>query len=511
MKLQNIFWSAAVLLVCNFISRLLGFAYRIVLVRLLGAEGIGITEMVSPIYSFALVAAGLGIPLAMSHLLASELGQHHYHNLPRIQRCGMTLLLVLGATISLLCFIFAPQLISRFCSEPRGLAYLRIICPAIFLVTVCSGLRAYFQGTKQIYVIGLAQNLEQLVRVGAGAGLVILALPHGLQAAVAAVAAATVLGELCGLLFILRQYRRQRTTPDRPPDISRRRLLGHFFGFGMPVTLQRLLSSGILMLQAIIIPQTLQQIGFTAAEATSAYGSFSGVALSLIHLPGIFTATLVMALLPSIAESGNDTMQLSRRINQSLHITAVIALPFMLLFHQYAEPLCRWLFKAPEAAPSLQILASAAFFIYMQTALDGILQGMGRVKSLLVVLGLSGLVYIGALRLCIPLFGVSGAAAAYLLFAVIGCLLAMLALRRGLSLHPEWHNILLKPLLATAICLGIQKAADTVMSAAGYGEITIFCLATTISGLAYLAALHLMHGLPTVFLRYLSPLRKLRK
>lgn len=496
------------LLVCNFISRLLGFVYRIVLVRLLGAEGIGITEMVGPIYSFALVTAGLGIPLAMSHLLAAELGRHNYHNLPRIQRGGMTLLCAMGAVVSLLCFIFAPQLIERFTSEPRGLVYLRIICPAIFMVTVCSGLRAYFQGTKQIYVIGLAQNLEQLVRVGAGAGLVVLALPYGLEAAVAAVAAATVLGEFCGLLFILRQYRKQRITPEREPDISRRRMLGHFFGFGMPVTLQRLLSSGILMLQAMLIPQILQQTGSTAAEATSAYGSFSGVALSLIHLPGIFTATLVMALLPSIAESGSDRMQLSRRINQSLHITAVIALPFMLLFHQYAEPLCRWLFKAPEAAPSLRILASAAFFIYMQTALDGILQGMGRVKSLLVVLGLSGMVYIGALQVFIPRLGLAGAAVAYLLFAASGCLLALLALRRSVRLSLEWANILLKPVLAAAVCFGIQKAADTVMSAAGLGQTEVFLLSVGLGGLAYLAALQLMHGLPAIFLRYLRPLRR---
>lgn len=47
--MPNIFWSAAILLICNFISRCLGFVYKIVLVRLIGPEGIGITEMVSPV------------------------------------------------------------------------------------------------------------------------------------------------------------------------------------------------------------------------------------------------------------------------------------------------------------------------------------------------------------------------------------------------------------------------------------------------------------------------------
>lgn len=531
MKIKSLFWSATVLLICNFISRLLGFLYRIVLVRLLGPEGIGVTEMAGPIYSLALVIAGLGIPLAMSRLLAQEIGQHRYHNLRRIHRSGTTLLLLLGLAASITCFTAAPCLINRFCSDPRGLYYLRMISPAIFLVTLCSGFRAYFQGTQQIYIIGLAQNIEQLTRVATGALLVTLALPHGLDYAIAAVAAATVLGELTGLLFTIYQYRRQRLTPEIPdtkisytkipatksvpnnphtrtipPDIPRRHLIHYFLAFGTPVTLQRLLATAILMLQAVIIPQTLQQCGLSPAEATAAYGNFSGVALTLIHLPGIFTATLVMALLPSIAESCNNTLRLTHRINQSLQITAVISLPFMLFFYHYAEPLCRLLFKAPEAAPSLKILASAAFFIYTQTALDGILQGMGRVRSLLPVLAISGAAYIAALVTLIPRLGVPGAAAAYLVFAATGCLLAFVALRLALPFHLDTINILLKPTTAALLTLAVFHLTHLlpIQSPTFPPEASEFT-ALSAATITYLLTLAATNGIPPVFLRSIRP------
>ena len=505
-KFNNLFWSAAILLVCNFISRVLGFVYKIILVRLIGTSGIGVTEMTGPVYSFALVAASMGIPLAAGRLLALEIGRHNHQNLRRIQHTAMLLLLVLGSLATVICFCFAPHLLARFGSS-EGAVYLRYLCPAILLVTVCSGFRAYFQATKQIGIIGISQNFEQIVRVAAGSLLVYLALPYGLEAAVKAVALATVLGEACGLLFILRAYLGQRPHNPLPPTISRADTVLRLFAFGAPVTVQRLLMSAILMLQALLIPLALQKSGLSPAAATDAYGNFSGVALSLIHLPGIFTATLAMALLPSIAESDNNPTMLNSRINQSLHITAVIALPFMLLFYRFADELCSWLFHAPAAADSLRILASAAFFIYAQTALTSILQGMGKLKALFAGLIISGGVFLAAVWLLVPIFGITGAALAELLFAATACAINYAFLRHFTALRLQVTNIIIKPL--TAACFGVitAKTAETLLPAvhnfSSYANFVIICAT---GSAAYLLLLVWLDGLPRVFRHYLRPL-----
>ncbi len=508
MKMQNIFWSAAILLVCNFISRCLGFAYKIILVRLIGPEGVGITEMISPVYSLALVLASLGVPLAMSKLLANELGRRNFQNIRRIQHTSLVLLTVLGAAAALLCAALAPLAMQRLNPDPRALGYLRALAPAIFIVTVCSGFRAYFQATKQIGVIGISQNIEQIVRVAAGAALAVWLLPQGLEKAVLGVAAATVLGELSGLLYIWLQYRRQRPQNSAPPTVSRLQVSLSLLTYGAPVTLQRLISSGILLLQATILPMALMQRGLSSSQATAAYGNFSGVALSLIHLPGIFTATLAMALLPAIAEiSAGDKLCLGRRVNQSLHLTAVIAAPFSLLFYTHAGQLCGWLFHAPEAAPPLRILALGAFFIYAQSALTSILQGLGKLHSLLFSLLVSGTVFLLAIRLLTPLYGLPGAAAAYLLLAFAACLCNYLCLRAACNLRLEWLNIFVKPLLALAPCLPLLKKTEQLCSAFFNNDLAAFVLAAGICGLAYLLLLGLLKGLPAVMLRYLRPLK----
>lgn len=506
---RSLFWSAAILLICNFISRVLGFIYKIILVRLIGTSGIGITEMTGPVYSFALVAASLGIPLALSRLLAQEIGRRRYQNLRRIQKTAVIMLSVLGGIAALCCWWFAPELLRRF-GTAEGADYLRILSPAVLLVTVCSGFRAYFQATKQINIIGVSQNLEQTVRVVCGSVLVYLALPCGTERQIAAVAAATVLGELCGLLFIVRAYLRQRPYNAAPPDIPAGSVGIRLLSFGAPVTGQKLLMSFILMLQAMLIPLALQRGGLSPAEATDAYGNFSGVAMSLIHLPGIFTATLAMALLPTVAETEHDTARLNSRINQSLHITAIIALPFMLLFYEFADELCRWLFKAPDAAESLRVLAFAAVFIYAQTALISILQGMGKLGAIFVSLLVSGLLFIGTIQLLIPLFGISGAAVAELVFAAAGSLIDLLFLRHYTGLAPDLPNIICKPLTAAAMAALCAKTAEKLLSAVGLSPYANFLLLCLTGGAAYLLVLIVLGGLPRVFIRYLRPAGRAR-
>lgn len=512
MKMQNIFWSAAILLICNFISRCLGFTYKIILVRLIGPEGVGITEMVSPVYSLALVLASLGVPLAMSKLLAGEIGRRNFQNLQRIQQTSLFLLTLLGTAATLLCAALAPLAMQRINPDSRALNYLLALTPAILIVTVCSGFRAYFQATKQIGIIGVSQNIEQTVRVAAGAILASYLLAQGLDRAVLGVAAATILGESAGLLYIWRQYRRQRPQNSAPPTLSRLNISLSLLTYGAPVTIQRLISSGILLLQATMLPMALMQNGLTSSQATAAYGNFSGVALSLIHLPGIFTATLAMALLPAIAEiSASDKLCLGRRINQSLHLTSVIAAPFSLLFYTHASQLCTWLFHAPEAAPPLRILALGAFFIYAQTALTSILQGLGKLHSLLFSLLISGGIFLLAIRLLTPLYGLPGAAAAYLLLAFSACLCNYLCLRTACNLRLEWLNIFVKPLLALAPCLPLLKKTEQLCSAFFNNDLAAFTLASGICGLTYLFLLGALKGLPAVMLRYLRPLRPKRR
>ena len=497
MKKSSLLMGAIILFCCNFISRGLGFLYKIILVRIIGSEGIGLSEMVIPVYSFALVVSSLGIPLAMTRLISSLIGRQDFNNTRRIWDISLKLLVISGLIFSLLFYIFADKFIGFFAIDNCVLVCFKIMIPAIFIVTVCSAYRAYFQAIKQIAVIGYSQNIEQFCRVILGIFLAYYFIPFGVETAVAAISVATVCGELLGLLYIVHKFKVYKPQNDLKPTLSKHQIVKYLFTVGTPVTMQRLVMSLVLMLQSFMIPNLLHSSGIATDAATALYGNFSGVAMSLINLPGIFTATLTMAILPAVSETNHRKDILNFRINQSLQLTTFIGIPVSFIFWLFGTQLCEWLFNTPEAGDILKVLAIGAVFIYSNTVLTGILQGMGNVKYLLFSLIFSGLVLIVCLWILVPKLGIVGAAVSSIVFFVLNCLLNLKYIFINCKMDMDIKNILLKPILAVLTALTIKNAANIIFAAnIPQNQYLSFVFDFTIIIVSYILVLIVTRGLP---------------
>ncbi|MFW5787873.1 MAG: oligosaccharide flippase family protein, partial [Halanaerobiales bacterium] len=71
-KSKNFIKGAVILTVAGLISKFMGFGYRIILTRLIGAEGIGLYEMAYPIYTTLLVVSRSGIPVSLAKLISDK-------------------------------------------------------------------------------------------------------------------------------------------------------------------------------------------------------------------------------------------------------------------------------------------------------------------------------------------------------------------------------------------------------------------------------------------------------
>jgi len=498
---NSLAWGAICLFIANLFSRVLGFLYRIMLVRLVGSEGIGLSEMVSPIYSFCLVAASCGLPLAMSRLVAAQIGNRKYENIERIWRLTLRTVCVWSAAISLAAFFMAPILVENFAADQRILMSFRVVTPAIFVVSVCSCFRGYFQATRQIAAIGFSQNIEQLVRVCLGLGLSYWLLPYGPDIVIIGISLSTVIGELCGLGTIIMRYKRHKPIYHSNPTLARRTIANNLLIVGIPLTGHRLLMSLLMMVQAFIIPKLLINTGLSISQATAEYGSFTGVAMTLLNLPGIFTTTLSTAILPAIAEVNTKPALLEDRINQSLQLNTVIGLPVASFLYIYAKELCILLFNAPDAALCLKALSVGAWFVYTQALLNSVQQGLGTIRELLFNLLISGLVYISAMFILIPHLKIVGAAAAYVMFSCTNCLLSFIQLKsKRIKLSPS--KFLIMPLFALSTGLLISKTA-TKLLAAVFITHYISYIQLPILAFTYFFVLKKTNSLPTLIVRYL--------
>ncbi|MGB9886726.1 MAG: putative polysaccharide biosynthesis protein [Moorellales bacterium] len=436
MKRPTFARGALMLLLVNLFTRLLGFTYRALAVRLLGAEGIGLYEMVFPWYGLALVLTTAGFPLALARITAEATARAECRRAQLAFTATLLTVSVAGAASALAFHRFAPDLARYLLPDPRTETVLTAIVPALVVVPIASAFRGWFQGLGRLDLPAAAQAAEQVSRVLLGLYLAARLLPRGLEAAASGLAWGMVAGEMVGLGCLLLAYRRISPLPEGGAAINSG-LIGiwlELWRLGWPVTLGRLVASTTLTLEAALIPQRLQAAGYSLRRATELYGQFAGVAMTLLLLPTVLTLSLATTAVPAVAEAvaRNHRGLLNRRINDSLRLSLLGGLPFAVTYLLFPHQLAAFLFDQARAGAPLRVLAAGAVFIYLQQTSTGILQGLGRpdlaTRNSLLGAGLllAGVYWLTAL----PEAGLQGAAMAVVLSAVAGCYLNLRSIAR---------------------------------------------------------------------------------
>lgn len=451
---------AFVLIIAGFITKIIGFIYRIFAVRVVGPEGIGLYEMVIPIYTLVLVVTTAGVPLAISKLVSEQVSLGNTQEVKKIFRVALIFLMCSGFFSVLLLWFLIPILVGSVFADPRIYWCLLTLSPTLFITSISSAFRGYYQGLQHMMPPALGQVVEQIVRVVGGVFFATKMLPYGTEYAVAGLAAGTLLGELVGLLLLVLMYssnnqRRNPSVPRHPRRTSTTGgILANIFSFAIPVSLSRLINSILLALQAIVIPLRLQAAGSTLRQATELYGQFSGIALALLGIPTIITLSLATTLVPATSEalSNNNYYILKSRSIKALQISLIIGLPSAIVFFLLPEQLCGIIFNTPKAGLPLRIMAIGCIFLYLSQTSSGILQGLGKVGITLrnSIAGAICNIFFVYILTAVPTYGIKGTAIAMNIGWALVAFLNLYSVSYLTGVSYGLRNFLIVPLLGSA-------------------------------------------------------------
>lgn len=458
MKKQSFIYGAAVLLTASLFNRINGFIYQMVVIRLIKPEGVGLFNMVYPVYVMVLVVSTMGIPLAISKLVAEEVANNNIRGAYRIFYICLLLLLFSGVIFTACLYLAAPLLIKYYFPNPKVYFSFVALIPGIFIVSLCSAFRGFFQGLQQMTPTAVTQIIEQLIRVSAGLGIAYMLLPRGIEYAAIGISLGVVCGELTGFLTMLFIFMRARPTIPQCSYHHNENIitsLKRIFTLGIPVTLTRFISTSIMSLEAVLIPHRLQAGGCTLQQATSIYGQFVGIAQTLLITPGIITSALATALIPAISDAmaQNNIRLVQLRTSEAIRLTNLAALPCIVLFLFIPEKLCGLLFGYQEAGNSLAIMAVGGLFLYFSQTTTGILQGMGEAarpfKNLVIA---SSFKIIGIYTLTSnPVLGINGTAISVVIYCTIMAVLNYADLKNLIGFRMQIINSFWKPFLSAVL------------------------------------------------------------
>ncbi|NLJ33037.1 MAG: polysaccharide biosynthesis protein, partial [Firmicutes bacterium] len=461
MKKQSFMTGAFVLAAAGIVTKVFGALYRIPLTWLIGDEGMGLYGMSYPLYNMLLVLSTAGIPVAISKLVSEKVTQGNYGDAQRVFGLSFLILASTGLFFSLLLFFTARPLVERgFLRDPRAYYGVVAIAPAVFLVSVMSAFRGFFQGLQTMVPTALSQVVEQLARAATALSLAYYLFGRGIEFAAAGAAFGAVVGALAGLILLLAFYRRRHryfTGPRlyRGERSTTGEIIGSIVRLAIPVSLASLVMPLVQNIDVIIVPARLGVAGYSVEEATALFGQLSQMAATLINLPTIITVALAVSLVPAISAASalGDKGLIKSRVAAAVRMTIILELPAFVGLYILAEEIMALLYGHPQAGVALSSLAASVLFLGLHQTTSGVLQGLGRtdipVKSLL--MGAVCKVFLTYILTARPTFAIRGAALGTVTAFIISSSLNLLALGRLIGFKLQLKEMCIKPVVAAAV------------------------------------------------------------
>ena len=412
-----------ILTISSIVVKVIGSLNWIILSRVMGGEGIGLYQMGFPIYLMAITVSSAGIPVAISIITAEKLAQKDYLGAQRVFHISLRLLLLTGLIFSGALLFGAGWLIDNHLIRD-GRAYYSIIAlaPAVFFVTFLSSFRGYLQGWQIMTPTAASEIVEQLTRVVTMIFFANMLMPRGLAYAAGGASMGAGVGAFCGLLVLCWFYARLKKqfhneinnqkvefAKESSWDVVKR-----LVRLALPVSMSSLMLPVVANLDLLIVPARLEVAGFNVSEATEMFGYLTGMAVPLINLSTILTASLAISLVPAISESRimKDQAGIKAKLKTAFSVTSIITIPCTIGLFILAEKIATMIYNAPNAAPAIQTMSTAIFMLGLHQVSTGILQGLGKttIPVINMIIAATTKVVLSWVLTAIPEMGIKGAA-----------------------------------------------------------------------------------------------------
>lgn len=382
MRKRTIIKGTIILTIAGFITRIMGFVNRIYLSRVIGAEGIGLYQLVFPVYMICYTLCCSGLFTAISKLVASENAKGNRGNVRKVLKVTSSMSLCISLLLTAILYLKADWLSVNIIKEPRIAMGLKIASLSIPFTALAQIVKGYFYGVNKTTMPAITQVSEQIIRIAAIYFLSSYFVPKGIEYACLVAVIGMVIGEitsglLIGLSYLAEQWQ-YKANKNQKPTNTYAFFIGKVTSIAFPLTLNRVITQILSSFETILIPSQLKLFGYSHNYAISIYGSLSGMAFPLIYFPTVVTSSAALVLLPAISEaySKNQRGLITKTVSLTIKFSLLIGILFAFYFLAFGKDLGMAVYGDEYVGDLLIALSLLCPFLYLQTTMGSLLNGM---------------------------------------------------------------------------------------------------------------------------------------
>ena len=518
-KLKNIFCGVGMLAICSVVAKLLGAFFRIPLTNILGAQGMGIYQMVFPIYSVVLTISCGGIPVAISKLVASKSAEKDVNGVKSVLKVGLLAVTIVGLSFSVALVLLHNLIAHLQGNSQASLAYLGI-APSILCVCIVSVFRGYFQGKLNMLPSSVMQIVEQFAKLSFGIGLSLKFLEYGVEYAVLGAVIGISISEAVAMSVMLLFYCLEilKTKFRMSKKFSRLALqaeialdwnisdydvlkaqngdskstLRQIYKVAIPVTLGALIFPLTQVVDSVVVINYLTSVGYSKDIATAQFGILNGPVSSLINLPVLITLAISIALLPKVAKAYAMGEGCTQVTIDAMRYSLLIAIPTSIGLLLFAKDIMYFMYgrgldemELNQGAKILQLTSTIVFYASIMQVCTATMQGMDDAFKPAAILGIVALIKVLATLIFIYFWGIYGVALAGVVFYMLACMLNIIICKSKIDFK-KTSITAFKILVSASIAFGLswivryfcfgQRASFVALMLCGLGAASLYTL-----------------------------------
>lgn len=440
--------------------RFAGLMLNAFITRRLGAGGMGLLSLINSVFGFSLTFSTGGVSLAATRLCTEALARGSARELKKALKSCICYALLLGFSAAAFLTFFGDFVATRLLMAPDAVRSLEILALSMPVFSLSAVLGGYFCAVRRAWKTAVTAVLEQAAKILTVMYLFSAVVPQNDGHACLLVIFATVVSEFAsgflGWLLYRLDLRRIRDTGMGEPNVIKRML-----SVALPVAFSSYIRSALVTIEHMLIPRGLSKRGVNPAAALATYGVVQGMAFPVIFFPTSLLYAFTGLVIPEMtwAKEKEGRGQIRRISKKVLHLTLLFAICCAGLLFVFADCLGMAMYQNHEAGYYIRVMAPLVPVMYLDSAVDALLKGMGEQVYTMKVNVADALFSLGAVALLVPKWGILGYIFVVYVSEMINLSFSLARLHKVTGVLPSMLRSITLPLLGILFILPLGHSS----------------------------------------------------
>ena len=509
-----------ILSIAGLITKVISVFYIPLLQRIIGLDGYGIYQNCYEVFLFVYAVTNLGTQPAIAKVVAELTALGKPNDAVRTLKISRTLLALVGAILTIFLMLFAFP-IGNLIGNPAASYGILMLAPSIFVTSILSSYRGYFQGRSSMTAIAISQVLEQVINILISLTCAFFLVKISVAYGSAGGTIGTSIGAFVACIYMVYIYGKKRFEEDSieaqgdKKRVRTKHIIKKLIKYGLPITLSAGLQNFGSLVDMVNVNARLAFAGFNLQQSQVLYGVL-GRYKTLLSVPLIIVTALGTTVLPAVAAAMalKDKKEIRRKTTFAFRITFIITIPAAIGLSALSKEVFELLYGTDQGF-ELMVMGSVVLILMAVVQIQTvILQSMNKLYFVLGTfsIGIVFKIIANYILVGMPEINILGVVVGNFLWFAIPLFLNQRKLKKVLRVKIPMLRNIIKPLIASIIMAGSifvlkQLVSDLITITSGgiilKGITTLLII--VIGGFVYLYLMLVLGGIKKSDINSISP------